>query len=85
MMYWNGMGWGGWIMMTVTVVAFWVLVVAVVVALVRSVNRDSVRRPPKDALELLDERFARGEIDEADYNHRRELLTGHSIQRRVDR
>ncbi|MFI7061728.1 SHOCT domain-containing protein [Kribbella sp. NPDC050124] len=84
MMYWNGMGWGGWIMMTITVVAFWALVAVVVVALVRSLRGSSagVERP-KDALELLDERYARGEIDEADYEHRRQLLTGHSVHRRV--
>lgn len=79
MMYWNGMGWGGWIMMTVTVVAFWALVAAVVVALVRSTRGDAPRyERRKDALELLDERFARGEIDEDDYRDRRELLTGHA-------
>jgi len=78
MMYWNGMGWGGWVMMTISVVAFWALVAAVVVALVRSGRGESARHErPKDALELLDERFARGEIDETDYNRRRELLTNH--------
>ncbi|MGW5193387.1 SHOCT domain-containing protein [Kribbella sp. NPDC004138] len=84
MMYWNGMGWGGWIFMTITVVAFWALVIAAVVAVVRSVRGDATRvERPKDALELLDERFARGEIDESDYHHRRELLTDHNVQRRV--
>jgi len=79
MMYWNGMGWGGWIVMTVTLVAFWALVAAGVLALIRSGRSDS---PPydrgKDARQLLDERFARGEIDEEDYNRRRELLSGGS-------
>jgi putative membrane protein len=78
MMYWNGMGWGGWLMMTITVVAFWALVAAVVVALIRATRSESPRHDRhKDALELLDERFARGEIDEEDYHHRRDLLTGH--------
>jgi putative membrane protein len=84
MMYWHGMGWGGWIMMTITVVAFWALVAAAVVALVRLVRTDSVRgERPKTALELLDERFARGEIDETDYHHRRELLMDHGADRRA--
>ena len=78
MMYWSGMGWGGWIMMTVTLFAFWALVAAGIVALVRSTHSDPAphdRR--KDARQLLDERFARGEIDEDDYNRRRELLITH--------
>ena len=78
MMYGNDMGWGGWVLMTVSVLAFWALVAAVVVALVRSGRGDT--RPherPKEALELLDERFARGEIDETDYHRRRELLITH--------
>jgi putative membrane protein len=78
MMYGYDMGWGGWLLMTVSMVAFWALVAAVVVTLVRSGRNDT--RPherPKDALELLDERFARGEVDETDYHRRRELLTTH--------
>ncbi|TCC21674.1 SHOCT domain-containing protein [Kribbella sindirgiensis] len=79
-MYWNGMGWGGWVMMTITVVAFWGLVAVVVVALVRSLRGEPARRAPgKSALELLDERFARGEIDETDYHRRRELLLEHRV------
>jgi putative membrane protein len=79
MMYWNGMGWGGWVMMTVTMVAFWALVAAAVVALVRSTRREAPRHERQtDALELLDGRFARGEIDEDDYHRRRDLLTGHT-------
>lgn len=84
MMYWNGMGWGGWFMMTVTIVAFWALVAAVVVVLARSIRGEAPRQNRnKDALELLDERFARGEIDEDDYHRRRDLLTGHGSPGRV--
>lgn len=32
--------------------------------------------PTSDALRILDERFARGEIDPADYQERRDLLQG---------
>ncbi|HTB09385.1 MAG TPA: SHOCT domain-containing protein [Acidimicrobiales bacterium] len=32
--------------------------------------------PATDALRILDERFARGEIDAADYRERRDLLQG---------
>lgn len=86
MMYWNGMGWGGWIMMTITVVAFWALAAAAVLAVIRATRGATtpVERP-KGALEMLDERFARGEIDETDYQHRRELLTGHDVRRTTER
>jgi putative membrane protein len=31
-------------------------------------------QPPTDAIRILDERFARGEIDATDYRERRDLL-----------
>jgi putative membrane protein len=34
--------------------------------------------PASDALRILDERFARGEIDADDYKQRRDLLNGQS-------
>jgi putative membrane protein len=79
MMYWNGMGWGGWVMMTITVVAFWALVAAVVVALFRATRGDLPRNDrQKSPLDLLDERLAEGDITEEDYHRRRDLLTGHA-------
>ncbi len=76
MWYGEGPGWGGWLAMTLVMLAFWGLLVAGGVALWRS-QRGGPRhtRPPEpDAQRLLDERFARGEIDEEDYLRRRELL-----------
>ena len=35
MMWGNGMGWGGWLLMTLTTVAFWAVVVFGIVALFR--------------------------------------------------
>jgi putative membrane protein len=68
----NDYGWGAWLAMSVGMVAFWAIVVVVVVAVVRSLRDDS---PPGDqASRLLDERFARGDIDEHEYRTRRELL-----------
>ena len=44
MMWWNGvgygMGWGGWVLMAVVMVAFWGLVVAGVLALFHSMRMD---------------------------------------------
>lgn len=79
MMWGNGMGWGGWLLMTLTMVAFWALVVFAIVALFRgtggSVPRGESR--PRDAQELLDERFARGEIDAEEYRSRQSQLSTH--------
>lgn len=68
--------WGGWVVMTMMMLAFWGLVVAGGVALYRSFRRGDHRQQDAhaDAVRLLDERFARGEIDAADYRERRELL-----------
>ena len=78
MMGWyGGWGWAGWVAMSVTMLLFWGLVVTgviVVVRLLRSGPHESGGRGT--ALRLLDERFARGEIDEEDYRKRRELLSG---------
>jgi putative membrane protein len=79
MMWGNGMGWGGWLLMTLTTVAFWALVVFGIVALFRGAGgvgpRSSGRQ--QDARQILDERFARGEIDAEEYRLRRSILSTH--------
>lgn len=77
MMWDNGYGWGAWLAMTVGMVAFWALIAVAVVAVVRSMRDDKPRDlSPRDdaAARLLDERFARGDIDEQEYRARRDLL-----------
>lgn len=73
-------GWG-WVGMTVSMVVFWALVVALVVWSMRSLSdRDRPHRvapPPahgKTPEQLLAERFARGEIDEDEYLRRLAVL-----------
>lgn len=75
MMWWhNGMGWGGWIVMTLTMVAFWSLVVFAVVAIFRSdVNSRSTETRPTPR-QILDERFARGDLGFDEYHARIEAL-----------
>ena len=77
MTWWNnGMGWGGWLLMSLTMVAFWALVIVVVLAIFRS-DRDSqpLRSPGRrDPEQLLDERFARGEIDVEECRDRQDAL-----------
>jgi len=82
MMWWNHGGWGAgdWLAMSFMMVVFWGLVIALVVAVVRSTRSDRVHgdrstsTPVQRADEVLAERFARGEIDEDEYTHRRAVL-----------
>jgi putative membrane protein len=74
--YGDGMGWGGWIAMTLAMVVFWTVVVLAVVAIFRGTGdargpRAEVRPGP---LEILEERFARGEIDVDEYRARHDVL-----------
>lgn len=76
----GGIGWGGWVVMTIMMLVFWALLIFGGIALWQATRRGATGtdRPPRDerndALQLLDERFARGEIDVDDYQQRRELL-----------
>ena len=76
----NGAADGGWWafgMMFLSLV-FLTLIVVGVVFVARSFAHDEQPRPVPGgsrALDLLDERFARGEIDSADYEERRRILT----------
>lgn len=73
--YHDGMGWGGWLVMLLGMVAFWGLVVWGVIALFRDTNRPGDgQQAPHDPMDTLDERFARGEIDETEYRARAEVL-----------
>ncbi|MEX0797739.1 MAG: SHOCT domain-containing protein [Acidimicrobiia bacterium] len=71
MLYWHGMGPWGWLMM----VAFWAVVVFLIVWAVRSTATPG-RRGDDSPLRILDERLARGEIDREDYDERRKVLEG---------
>lgn len=76
MMWGNGMGWGGWLLMSLTTVSFWALVVFGVVALFRG-TRDAGTpgwSSERGAQQFLDERFARGEIDAEEYRSRQSVL-----------
>jgi len=80
MMYWYGdhhPGAGGWLLMSVLTLLFWVAVLGATYALVRAALGPGENRPKDtrtDARRLLDERLARGEIDADDYARRRDLL-----------
>lgn len=69
----------GWVGMTIGMVTFWALVIAGIAWLVRGFSRvDEPWSPPQRPApeQLLAERFARGEIDEAEYHDRLSALGG---------
>ena len=78
MMWWNdGVGWGGWILMTLLMVAFWGLVIFGIVAIFRGLRdegRTTAQRHERNPEQILDERFARGEIDAEEYHARQHVL-----------
>jgi putative membrane protein len=76
--YHDGIGWGGWILMTLMMLAFWALVIVAVVAIFRGIGTgdESDRPARRDALDILKERFARGEIDAEEYDARAQVLRG---------
>ena len=80
MMNWydGSTGWGGWLVTSLMMVAFWALVIVAVVAIFRGAGRGDDRDGAvhRDAIDILDERFARGEIDEAEYHARKGALRG---------
>lgn len=83
-MYWHpmwdgawGAGWGaGWGVMGLLHVLWWVLLVAGAVVLFRTIVGDRRQRGSDTALDILRERYARGEIDAAEYDERRKQLKG---------
>ena len=73
--YHDGTGWGGWILMALAMVAFWLLVVVAVIAIFRGTQSSGgSSADPRTPMQLLDERFARGEIDEEEYHARSRVL-----------
>jgi len=70
----------------IVVLGFWVLVIAALVLgirwLIRQNSQDRYAGPPpaapasEDPLEVLRHRYARGEIDEEEYERRRKTLSG---------
>jgi putative membrane protein len=77
-MDWDHMDGGAWFLMGLGMIIFWGLVILGVVWLVRTLTHHDRRRTeggPPSPLELLDRRFAEGDISVDEYRQRREILT----------
>lgn len=79
MWHWMGDGFG-WGFGMIVMAAFWLLFVAALVWLVRVVwDRGAVRDGPgprsESPLEILQRRYARGEIDRAEFEEKRKDLS----------
>jgi putative membrane protein len=73
-----GMGWFGWILMTL----FWVIVIVGIVMLIRYLwstqKQGSSTLDKRDPLDILKERYAKGEIDTQEFEERKSTLEGES-------
>jgi putative membrane protein len=77
-MMWGDHGWGwGWGFGPVSMLLFWVLVVVAVVALGKYISgRSGDMLGGKSALDILKERYARGEIGKDEFEQKRRDLEG---------
>ena len=72
---WGG-GWGGMVLGPLFGILFIVVVAIAIVLVVRALGGGrAARGGGRSALDTLDERFARGEIDASEYDERKRVLT----------
>ena len=74
--FYDGVGWAGWVLMTLAMVVFWGLVIYAILTPFRSGPTPGTRTDETavDPRRILDERFARGEIELEEYQVRRDAL-----------
>ena len=74
--YHGMMGWGGWFMGPLMMLLFVALIVAAVMIALRLLGMaPGGPKSGDDALEILRQRFARGEIDREEFEERKKHLT----------
>ncbi|MDZ7811399.1 MAG: SHOCT domain-containing protein [Arhodomonas sp.] len=73
----NGMGWGWLGFGVLHMVIFWALIIAAVVVVVRFLagGRSDNGSGDEHALQILQRRYASGEIDDEEFERRRQQLT----------
>lgn len=75
----NGQYWGGMGIGMIGMAIFWILVIVLIVALVMGVLGSGAKRgkrPKKTALDILQERYAAGEIEREEYEQKKRDLGG---------
>jgi putative membrane protein len=75
---WWASGW--WIIGGLGMAAFWIAVIALIVALLRTGTRKPGEVGGGSALEVLEQRYARGEINRDEFVERRAVLTDTGTQ-----
>ena len=70
----GGWGWGGFGLLWMAL--FWVGIALLVLWAVRQFGGGSSERSERRPLEILEERFARGEIDRDEFEERKRVLEG---------
>jgi len=70
----SGWGWGGMAFGGIMMLLWFALIIAVIVFLFRWISGSSQRNSTRDALDILEQRFARGEIDAKELEERRRQL-----------
>ncbi len=77
--YMNGYGWVGMIFGMVSMLLFWALLIAAVVVLARHAwgsNKSPENLQGKTAINILKERYARGEIEREEFEQKKRDLEG---------
>ena len=73
-------GYGGWMVFGgLTMILFWVILILAIAALWKYVARSQIppaNRPEKSAVQMLEERYARGEINKEEFLEKKKDLTG---------
>jgi putative membrane protein len=77
-MMWHD-GWGGWVGGLLMMALFWAGLTAAIYLVVRAIG-GSTRTPsePSDAIGVLEDRFARGEISTEEFEERRSVIQEHA-------
>ena len=75
MWYYGGAGWVGWILMGVSMIVFWGAIVFLVVWAIRPFSRPATPGS-STAVNILQERLAKGEITPEEFAQRKQILQG---------
>ncbi|HEX9410689.1 MAG TPA: SHOCT domain-containing protein [Actinomycetota bacterium] len=71
-----GYGWGGWILGMLMMVLFLGGLIALAFFALRGRSRGGATHRDPDARDILDERYARGELSREEYEERKRVLGG---------